>query len=356
MDDQLPIDDEQRNNARTPSHAQPRPQSAQPQTNQQPMPPYQQMPPQRPQTSPQYRQPMQGQPGAPGQPGTPPMQGQPYGQPTPQKVAKKPSTGLIVGIVATVVAVIVVLAIVVVVVMSRRISAADYTAGTNQVATMQRHYTNVNTKLREAYLSAYGSNSFQAKDKKRLQERLKIFQEDNAKFESLKVMNDENVNTEYQAYKKKAATYVKFANEMIESGEALSTAAQACNSRPSVSSYDSSFYTKYSEYVSGCKAALDNVSKSPNKDIAQYGKDLGDYVDKVGNLISQMQALGDISSLRYGTTEYQRFRELLNEFSNLKAPYNSVTTLSQALQDSAEEADLSDSLRSLSDSLTDAAG
>ena len=180
----------------------------------------------------------------------------------------------------------------------------------------------------------------------------KTLQNDNAKFESLKVMNDETVNKEYQAYKKKTATYIKFVDEMIESGESLSKAAKACNSSPSVSSYDNSFYTKYGEYVSACKAALDDVSKSPNKDIAQYGKDLGDYVDKLGDIISSMQAIG---SLQYGTTQYQQFRDLLDEFNNLEAPYSSVSTLSQALQDSAEEADLSDSLRSLYDALTDGA-
>lgn len=184
---------------------------------------------------------------------------------------------------------------------------------------------------------------------------LHTLQNDNAKFESLKVMNDETVNKEYQAYKKKTATYIKFVDEMIESGESLSKAAKACNSSPSVSSYDNSFYTKYGEYVSACKAALDDVSKSPNKDIAQYGKDLGDYVDKLGDIISSMQAIGDISSLQYGTTQYQQFRDLLDEFNNLEAPYSSVSTLSQALQDSAEEADLSDSLRSLYDALTDGA-
>ena len=342
MDDQLPTDGTQPNSARTPSHAQPQPQTsstadrqpqqpAQPQANQQPMPPYQQTPPQYQQTAPQYQQPMPGRPGVPGQPGTPLMQGQPYGQPMPQSAAKKPATGLIVGIVTAVIAVIVVLAVVVTMIMSKRITAADYTAGENQVLTMQDT------------------------DKKRLKDRLKTLQNDNAKFESLKVMNDETVNKEYQAYKKKTATYIKFVDEMIESGESLSKAAKACNSSPSVSSYDNSFYTKYGEYVSACKAALDDVSKSPNKDIAQYGKDLGDYVDKLGDIISSMQAIGDISSLQYGTTQYQQFRDLLDEFNNLEAPYSSVSTLSQALQDSAEEADLSDSLRSLYDALTDGA-
>ena len=253
------------------------------------------------------------------------------------------------------IAVIVVLAVVVTMIMSKRITAADYTAGENQVLTMQKHYASVNEKLRDAYLSAYGSSSFQDTDKKRLKDRLKTLQNDNAKFESLKVMNDKTVNKEYQAYKKKTATYIKFVDEMIESGESLSKAAKACNSSPSVSSYDNSFYTKYGEYVSACKAALDDVSKSPNKDIAQYGKDLGDYVDKLGDIISSMQAIGDISSLQYGTTQYQQFRDLLDEFNNLEAPYSSVSTLSQALQDSAEEADLSDSLRSLYDALTDGA-
>ena len=366
MDDQLPTDGTQPNSARTPSHAQPQPQTsstadrqpqqpAQPQANQQPMPPYQQTHPQYQQTAPQYQQPMPGRPGVPGQPGTPLMQGQPYGQPMPQSAAKKPATGLIVGIVTAVIAVIVVLAVVVTMIMSKRITAADYTAGENQVLTMQKHYASVNEKLRDAYLSAYGSSSFQDTDKKRLKDRLKTLQNDNAKFESLKVMNDETVNKEYQAYKKKTATYIKFVDEMIESGESLSKAAKACNSSPSVSSYDNSFYTKYGEYVSACKAALDDVSKSPNKDIAQYGKDLGDYVDKLGDIISSMQAIGDISSLQYGTTQYQQFRDLLDEFNNLEAPYSSVSTLSQALQDSAEEADLSDSLRSLYDALTDGA-
>ena len=208
MDDQLPTDGTQPNSARTPSHAQPQPQTsstadrqpqqpAQPQANQQPMPPYQQTPPQYQQTAPQYQQPMPGRPGVPGQPGTPLMQGQPYGQPMPQSAAKKPATGLIVGIVTAVIAVIVVLAVVVTMIMSKRITAADYTAGENQVLTMQKHYASVNEKLRDAYLSAYGSSSFQDTDKKRLKDRLKTLQNDNAKFESLKVMNDETVNKEY---------------------------------------------------------------------------------------------------------------------------------------------------------------
>lgn len=70
---------------------------------------------------------------------------------------------------------------------------------------MQRHYSSVNEKLSDAYMSAYGSSgdSFQEKDKERLQNRLKTLQDDNAKFESLKVMDDKTVNEEYQAYKKK---------------------------------------------------------------------------------------------------------------------------------------------------------
>lgn len=134
----------------------------------------------------------------------------------------------------------------------------------------------------------------------------------------------------------------------LQSGEGL-------QQRPITSSYGDDFYTEYGEYVSACKATLDEVSKSPNKDIAQYGKDLSDYVDQLGDIISRMQAIGDIDSIQYGTTQYQQLNDLLDEFFDLETPYDSVSTLTQALQDSAEEADLSDSLSSLYDALADGA-
>lgn len=310
--------------------------------------------------------------GAPASPGTPapvpgaPVPGSPYppvaGAPAPgmpgaplgpaatQK--KKMPTGAIIGIIAGVIAAVVaiILIVVFVVVQPFSLKSDDYLDGMNKTISMQKQYSDVSQQVTKATSAVYGSSSkFDSNDAAKLKEQLKEFTQENKAFGDLKVASrDDKVKKQYDAYLKKAKQYEDFATKMATVAVPMNEAAVACDDVPTAYYSDADFYSQYDTYVKGCTAALDKVSKTKDvKAVADYATAVKEYITQLGDIMSQMEALGDPSNIQYGTDAYNKFRDLTTKFYDLQYPYDASTDLSDALRKLSDDANPSEALDDL---------
>ena len=303
-------------------------------------------------------------PGYPAQPGVPPQgvppQGSPYAPgPMPgQPVAKKKTSAPV--IIGIVVAVLVVLALIIVLIVRAGLfggsdsnNTDDYFEGQAQISDMQTAYSKVSSSISDVYSAAYGQGDIDDEDVADLKEDIKSFEDENAKFGELKVVEDEDVKQSYDAYMAQAEKYVAFTSNLADSAVALSNATQSCTDTPTSSSLDDEFYGQYEEYINACKGDLETLSDAPDPAISKFASAMGEYVGSVSDIIGKMKAIGSYDSLDYGTDQYTQYSDLLDEFYDLGYPSDASTELNDGFDDEKEEADVYDALNDLFDTVED---
>lgn len=287
-------------------------------------------------------------PNAPGAPAFP-------GAPAPKKkgLSKGALIGIIVGAIAAIL--VIVLVVVFVVVKPGSLKADDYLDGQRQTTSMYTKYSNVNSKMTKAMSTTYDSKStFDKDDAAKIKEYIKQYEDANKEFTDLKVYKkDDKVKASYDKYEKKAKKFVTFVNNMADTAIAMSAVTKACDSTPTASFTDDDYYSQYNSYVKGCTTALDELGNSKIKPIAEYGTTMKDYLAKLGDIMSKMEALGSADSIFMDDAKYQQYSDLTDELYALDSPYNASSDLSDGLNDIEKEVTPTEELNDLSDLVQD---
>lgn len=290
-------------------------------------------------------------PGAPGAPGVPAFPGAPA--PKKKGLSKGALIGIIVGAIAAVL--VIVLVVVFIVVKPGSLKADDYLDGQRQTTSMYTKYGNVNSKMTKAMSTTYDSKStFDKTDAQKIKQYIKDYEQANKKFTDLKVYkHDDEVKTAYDKYEKKAQKFVTFSTNMADTAVAMSAVTKACDSTPTASYTDDDYYSQYNSYIKGCTSALGDLGESKIKPIAEYGTTMKDYLTKLGDIMSKMEALGSTDSIFSDDSKYQQFSDLTDQLYNLESPYNASSDLNDDLTDLEKEANPSEELNDLTDLLQD---
>lgn len=276
----------------------------------------------------------------------------------PQFPNQKPKKGLPTGaIIGIVVAAVVVVALILAVVLGRglgKLSADDYSDGSNTINTMQKKYYRIDTEISDIYTASYSSGKkVDDEDVAKIKKLIKEYQDANTQFGQLKIMRDQKVKDGYGKYSAKAKKYTQYASKIADSAIPMVKASLSCSKAPTVFDYDSDFYSKYDTYISTCQSDLDALSNAPDKAISDYASSLGDYISKLSDLIGKMKAIGDPSKIEYGSDAYNQYRDLQDQFYDLPSIYDTVDTFQQDMKDEEDNANPSDELKDLSDIVQD---
>ena len=292
--------------------------------------------------------PASGMPTYPPQPGFPAQAGAPKAH---KKLSKKALTGIIIGAVAAAVAVIL---IIVYVAMPTKPNADDYLDAHQQTGDMYTKYGRVSSSLTEALYAASSGSKFTKEDADKVKEKVKAFDDSNAKFSEFKAyQKDDDVKQAFDKYNAKAKNLSTLANNLADTAIPLSAASKACDSAPATSMYDDTFYSSYETYISGCAKALDDLSSSKVKGVPEYATAIKDYMTSVGDVITQMKELGNPGDIQYGSSQYDKMDALVNQYYDIQFPYDASTKLGDALRELEDSSNPSNELDDLTSLLQD---
>lgn len=276
------------------------------------------------------QQPYQTQPGAPAQ--QQPFTQQPYpqtGEPAPQygqqlprigsaRPPKPVNTKLVVGLIAggLVVALAIIAAIVLPTIFG--VSKADYRTASTTVERTATDAAQVSTHIQTLYSEAMLSSSSSATGSTataQLKRDLTAYAADNAQINELKAQRDSEFSAASKTYAAKAKAFTKWSTAAIDSAPELQKIGANCttSSLPTASPYDSSFVSSYSAFIQTCQTSLSSAEKSADPDLAKFAKDMNGVYDKLGGIITQISALGDLSSFDLTGSTFTQLNTLEDE-------------------------------------------
>lgn len=282
-----------------------------------------------------------------------PPQGAYPAAPAPAPAKKPMSKQARIGIIVGVIAAVVVVALVAVFALGRpgKLTADDYLDGMDQITAMSTSQIAMGDELYDVFSGAYDGDTLDDDALSGLRQSITEFEETNAAFTELPVYEDEAVKAAFDAYQAKASAMVTFIGDFGESAVALSAVSVSCNETPSASMWDDDFYTQYNTYIGNCQTDLEALSAVPNETIAAFGVAMADYINQLGSIVTQMEAIGTYESIEYGTEQYDQFDDLIDQLYDLDYPYTFATDMSTALNEEFEAIDMTDAFEALNTAL-----
>ncbi len=221
-----------------------------------------------------------------------------------------------------VVACIVVIALVVVIAVVKPFSslrAADYASGTSQVSDLQTRYNAVSDSIDQSliFLASQSSqyDSTAVSDVKKYTGELRKSIDS---FGRLRVANkDEDVNAAYGLYERQAERFIDLANNLAESAKALFDAKTACDAIPSGTVFEADYTSEYEQYVSVCRASVDNLAKAPAKVVTEFAATLSSTLDQTNDVLNQLKAIGSPVGISTGSATGQQLTQLSSQMVDL---------------------------------------
>lgn len=220
------------------------------------------------------------------------------------------------------VACIVAIALVVVIAMVKPFSslrAADYASGASQASDLQTRYNAVSESLDQSLIflvsqsSQYDSTAVSDVEKHTDELRKSI-----DSFAQLRVTNkDEEVNAAYSLYERQAESFIELANNLAQSAKALSETKTACDATPSGTVFDANYTSEYEQYVSSCRASVDNLAKAPAKVVTEFAATLSSTLDQTNDVLNQLKDIGSPVGISTGSTKGQQLTQLSSQLVDL---------------------------------------
>ena len=292
--------------------------------------------------------------------GPQPPYGGGYGQPVQENNAKGKTGGnrklfIGLGIGGGVIVLVVIIALVAFFALrGGKPEAQDYNSTLTKVYNFQTKQGDVQSKLTQVYSATYkGGSTFDDDDVAKVKAKLKEYRDEVDSIKDDKSMNDAKVKEKYDAYVKQADAYATYATNLAESGKTLSDTTQVCGDRPDDGPYSASFVANYTKFITSCTAKLDTLSQAPDKAVAKYATDMKENMNKTGEIVKQLGALGNPTKIQYGSPAYEKYKKLSEEFNDTLSTSDITTDFSDALKDEQNKAYSDEQYNALKDALQD---